>query len=145
MPARALTDAEVRGLKAASGKRVVVYDAKARGLCLRVTPRTRSWSFIYRPEGSARQRRYTIGDYPAWTLTAAREKALGLRKAVQDGCDPVADRKQRREALTVAVIIDRFIAKAKGNLRSWQAYDGLLQRDVIRALGDRPAGQVTRA
>jgi len=145
MPARALTDAEVRGLKAVSGKRLVLYDAKARGLCLRVTPRTKSWSFIYRPDGSLRQRRYTIGDYPAWSLSSAREKALGLRQAVQDGRDPVADRKQRREALTVAALIDRFIAKAKGSLRSWQAYESLLRRDVVRAIGDRPAGQVTRA
>jgi hypothetical protein len=65
MPAKALTDVEVRSLKAEPGKRVVVYDAKARGLCLRVTPGTKSWSFIYRPKGSPRQKRYTIGDYPA--------------------------------------------------------------------------------
>jgi integrase len=145
MPARALTDAEVRGLKASTGQRLVLYDAKARGLCLRVTPRTKSWSFIYRPDGSSRQRRYTIGDYPAWSLSSAREKALGLRQAVQDGRDPVADRKQRREALTVAAMVERFIAKAKGSLRSWRAYEGLLRRDVVRALGARPAGQVTRA
>ncbi len=145
MPARALTDAEVRGLKASPGQRLVLYDAKARGLCLRVTARTKSWSFIYRLEGSPRQRRYTIGDYPAWSLSSAREKALGLRHAVQDGRDPVADRKQRREALTVAAMIDKFIAKARGNLRSWQAYEGLLRRDVIRSIGDRPAGEVTRA
>ena len=145
MPARALTDAEVRRLKAAPGQRLVIYDEKARGLCLRVTARTKSWSFIYRPDGSSRQRRFTLGDFPAWSLSSAREKALGLRKAVQDGRDPVADKKQRREALTVAAMIDRFITKAKGSLRSWQAYEGLLKRDVIRAIGDRPAGQVTRA
>ena len=53
--------------------------------------------------------------------------------------------RQRREALTVAVMIERFIAKAKGRLRSWRAYERLLKRDVTRAIGDRPAGQVTRA
>src|SRR4051812_27651583 len=145
MPAHALTDAEVRGLKASPGQRLVFYDAKARGLCLRVTARTKSWSFIYRPSGSQRQRRYTIGDYPAWSLSSAREKALRLRHAVQDGRDPVGDRKQRREALTVTAMIDRFIAKAKRNLRSWRAYEGLLRRDVIPAIGHRPAGEVTRA
>jgi Arm DNA-binding domain len=88
MPARALTDAEVRGLNAAPGQRLVLYDANARGLCLRVTARTKSWSFIYRPSGSQRQRRYTIGDYPAWSLSSAREKALGLRHAVQEWARP---------------------------------------------------------
>src|SRR3954452_18911859 len=139
MPARALTDPEVRGLQASPGQRLVLYDAKARGLCLRVTPRTKSWSFIYRPEGSARQRRFTIGDYPAWGLSAARAKALGLRQAVQDGRDPVADRKQRREALTVGALVERFIAKAKGTLRSWENYDKLFRRNVLPAIGDRPA------
>lgn len=97
LPARVLTDVEVRGLKAEPEQRLVVYDAKARGLCLRVTPRTKSWSFIYRPKGGVKQRRYTIGDYPAWSLSAARDKALALRRTVQDGGDPVADAKTRRE------------------------------------------------
>ena len=145
MPARALTDAEVRGLQASPGQRLVLYDAKARGLCLRVTPRTKSWSFIYRPQGSARQRRFTIGDYPAWSLSDARKKALSLRQAVQDGRDPVAERKERREALTVAAMVDRFIVKAKGKLRSWNSYDKLFRRNVVPVIGDRPAGQVTRA
>ena len=90
MPARSLTDAEVRAMRADLDQRLVVYDAKARGLCLRVTARTKSWSFIYRPKGKAKQRRYTIGDYPAWSLAPAREKALILRRQVQDGGDPVA-------------------------------------------------------
>jgi hypothetical protein len=89
---------EVRALKAGPDERLVVYHAKARGLCLRVTARTKSWSFIYRPKGGAKQRRYTIGDYPAWTLLAAREKALALRRTVQDGGDPVLQMKVRREA-----------------------------------------------
>jgi integrase len=145
MPAQVLTDPAVRALSAPKGQRLVVYDAKARGLCLRVTARTKSWSFLYRPEGSTRQRRFTLGDYPAWSLAAAREKTLALRMAVQDGQDPVADRKQRREALTVAAMIERFIAKAKTTLRSWDAYEKLFRRNVVPAIGYRPAGQVTRA
>jgi integrase len=65
---------------------------------------------------------------------------------VQDGGDPVVDAKTRRQALTVATMVDRFIvaAKAKGRLKSWQTYEALLQRDVIPAMGDRPAGDVAR-
>ena len=44
MPARALTDAEVRACRADAGQRLVMYDAKARGLCLRVTSSTKSSS-----------------------------------------------------------------------------------------------------
>ena len=145
MPARALTDAEVRAFKAEPGQRLIAYDAKARGLVLRVTPRTKSWSFVYRPRGSSRQRRYTIGDYPAWSLSAARDRALALRRVVQDGGDPVADSKVRKEALTVAGMVERFIVKAKLRLRSWETYESLLKRDVVPVLGDRRAGDVTRA
>src|SRR5215212_3195391 len=131
MPARSLTDAEVRALKAEPEQRLVIYDAKARGLCLRVTARTKSWSFIYRPKGNPRQRRYTIGDYPAWPLAAAREKALVLRRIVQDGGDPVGDAKARQEALTFGQMAERFIKKSSGRIRSSEAYDALLKRDVL--------------
>ena len=146
MPARALTDAEVRNLKPEAGRRVVVYDAKARGLCLRITPSTKSWSFIYRPRGSLKQRRYTIGDYPAWSLTEARDKALALRHAVQDGGDPVTERKRKREMLTLAALAERFISKhAKPRLRTWQKYESLLRVHVLPVVGERHAEEVTRA
>src|SRR4051812_18224837 len=145
MPARALTDAEVRSLKAGPDERLVVYDEKARGLCLRVTARTKSWSFIYRPKGRVQQKRYTIGDYPAWSLSDARSKALALRRQVQDGGDPVAEGRTRRDALTVAGMVERFVSKSKGRLRSWETYESLLKRDVLPVMGDRPAGDVSRA
>jgi len=44
-------------------------------------------------KGSGKQKRYTIGDYPTWSLGAARDKALAMRRAVQDGGGPVADQK----------------------------------------------------
>jgi len=141
MPARALTDVEVRSLKAGPDQRLVVYDQKARGLCLRITARTKSWSFIYRPKGRAQQKRYTIGDYPAWSLSEARNKALALRRQVQDGGDPVAEGRASRDTLTVA----RFVSKSKSRLRSWQTYESLLKRDVLPVMGDRPAGAVARA
>ena len=144
MPARLLTDVEVRALRAAPGQRLVVYDQKARGLCLRVTARTKSWSYIYHPKGHPRQRRYTIGDYPAWSLSAARDKALSLRHLVQDGRDPLAEAKARQEALTVAAIIARFLRHAQGRLRSWRTYEDLLRRDVIPVLGDRRADDIVR-
>jgi integrase len=145
MPARALTDVEVRSLKSEPDQRLVVYDQKARGLCLRVTARTKSWSFIYRPKGRAKQKRYTIGDYPAWSLSEARSKALALRRQVQDGGDPVAEVRTRRDALTVSGMVERFVSKAKKRLRSWETYESLLNRDVIPVMGDRPAGDVSRA
>ncbi|TXM65684.1 tyrosine-type recombinase/integrase [Methylobacterium sp. WL12] len=145
MPARILTDVEVRSLKPEPSGRLMIYDAKARGLCLRVSAGTKAWSFVYRPRGSAQQRRFTIGDYPAWSLSQAREKALALRRLVQDGGDPVVAAKERSEALTVAGLIARFIEwHAKVKLRSWRDYESLLSRDVVPVLGRRLAHELTR-
>ncbi|MGF9759215.1 integrase arm-type DNA-binding domain-containing protein [Microvirga sp. 0TCS3.31] len=145
MPAKALTDVEVRSLRAAPDQRLEIFDAKARGLCLRVTSGKKAWSYVYRPKGSLTLRRYTIGDYPAWTLAAAREKAWALRRHIQDGGDPVLEAKVQRDALTVAGLVDRFIDRyAKARLRSWRDYEAVLKRDVIPALGNRPAGAVSR-
>src|SRR5215213_10049052 len=124
MSARALTDVEVRSIRATAGQRLVTYDARVPGLCLRVTAGKKSWSYVYRPKGSPKLRRYTIGDYPAWTLAKAREKALALRRQIQDGGDPVVEAKVRRDALTVAGLIERFIDRyAKPKLRSWKDYE----------------------
>lgn len=145
LAARALTDIEVKSLKSEGGKRTIVYDAKARGLCLRVSSETRSWSFVYRPKGSSKQKRFTIGDYPAWSLRDAREKAWKLRQRVQDGGDPVLEEKTRRDALTVEGLIDRFMANyARAKLRSADEYLQLLQKDVIPKMGERRAGEVSR-
>ena len=141
-----LTDAQVRSVKADGAARVLIYDAKARGLCLRVSATSKSWSFVYRPKGSPRQRRYTLGDYPSWSLSQAREKTFALRRLVQEGGDPVAAAQQRLVALTVAGLIDRYIEKrAKPKLRSWRDYQSLLARDVIPVLGERRAEDLTRA
>lgn len=65
---------------------------------------------------------------------------------MQDGGDPVLEGRTKREALTIAAFIERFIARhAKQKLRSWQAYENLLRRDVLPVIGERPASDVTRA
>jgi integrase len=146
MAAKSLTDVGVRSLRASPDQRLEIFDERARGLCLRVTSRKKSWSFVYRAKGSPRLRRFTIGDYPAWTLSAAREKALALRRQIQDGSDPVVEAKTRRDALTVTGLIERFIDRyAKAKLKSWKDYEAVLKRDVVPAMGERPAGEVTRA
>lgn len=144
MAGKSLTDIEVRALKAEPGQRLVIYDQKAKGLCLRVSPSSKAWSFIYRAKGELRQKRYTIGDYPAWSLSAAREKALGLRRRVQDGGDPVLEAKVRRDALTFGKLVERFMANHGTKIRSAREYQQLLDKDVMPTLRDRRVDEITR-
>jgi integrase len=56
------------------------------------------------------ERRYTIGGFPRWSVTAAREAANELRRAVDRGIDPVGTKRERRDAATVQDLVDRYIA-----------------------------------
>jgi integrase len=83
-------------------------DARARGFGLRVyAAGGKSFFLNYWLEG--RERRHTIGAFPAWSVTAAREEANELRKRVDRGEDPAGEKRQRREAPTVQDLIDRYI------------------------------------
>jgi integrase len=68
----------------------------------------------YTPEG--RRRRYTIGVHGApWTPDEARQKALELlAEAKVKGADPAAEKRERREAPTVAELCDLYLADAEG-------------------------------
>src|SRR6516165_4821927 len=84
-------------------------DPKATGFGVRSYPGGGKSFFIdYRLEG--RQRRYTIGPFPRWSVTAAREEAKALRKQIDRGIDIAGDKRERRTAPTVQDLIDRYIA-----------------------------------
>jgi integrase len=82
-------------------------DPKATGFGVRTyLGGSKSFFIDYRIEG--RQRRYTIGPFPRWSVTAAREEATRLRREVDRGVDPAGVKRERREAPTVADLIERY-------------------------------------
>lgn len=83
----------------ASGQKVH-YDSERPGFGLRVT-KAGTKSFILNYHLNKRERRFTIGQSPAWSAAAAREKANGLRRLIDQGIDPLEERNERREAPTV--------------------------------------------
>ncbi|MXO57856.1 tyrosine-type recombinase/integrase [Pontixanthobacter gangjinensis] len=90
----------------AAGNRIV-YDSKLSGFGLRVTAKgVRSFVLNYRVKG--RERRITIGQYPAWTVLAARKQAEQLRRSVDLGLDPLEERVAERSAPTVRDLFDRY-------------------------------------
>jgi integrase len=92
-----------------------LWDAEVKGFGVRIYAPTkqhkrgaRAFFFNYRIDGI--ERRYTIGDRSAWSLEAARAAARELRRRVDRGEDPVADKRERREAPTVKDLIERYVA-----------------------------------
>jgi integrase len=82
-------------------------DPKAVGFGIRIyASGTRSFFINYRINGI--ERRYTIGAFPRWSVTAARERAVELRKAIDKGSDPAGEKRKRLEAPTIADLIKRY-------------------------------------
>jgi hypothetical protein len=81
-----------------SGNRII-YDTRLSGFGMRITVAdARSFVFNYRVKG--RERRITIGQFPTWTVLAARKQAEHLRRQVDLGFDPLEERVSEREAPT---------------------------------------------
>jgi integrase len=66
-------------------------------------------SFFLNYHHGGRERRYTIGAFPRWSVTAARERAKELRIEIDRDHDPAGQKRERREAPTVQDLVDRYI------------------------------------
>src|SRR3954469_18011989 len=82
-----LTDRTIRALPVSVTGAVITYDADLPGFGIRITAKgVRSFVLNYVVNG--RERRMTIGRFPTWSATAAREEARGLRRKVDAKVDP---------------------------------------------------------
>jgi integrase len=83
-------------------------DPRATGFGVRTYPGGgKSFFLDYRLNG--RQRRITIGPFPRWSVSAARERAKELRKEIDKGIDLAGDKRERRTAPDVADLIERYV------------------------------------
>lgn len=83
------------------------WDDQIRGFGLRTTKGVaKSWILNYRSRGI--ERRLTIGSWPAWNARQAREEASRLRRLVDQGEDPQADKHAARTAPTVCDLAARY-------------------------------------
>ncbi|MBL8667993.1 MAG: site-specific integrase [Rhodospirillales bacterium] len=94
MPRRAserLTDKLVRALAVPAQGATITYDADVPGFGARITA-TGARAFVLNYRCAGRERRMTIGGFPTWSTTAAREEARELRRKVDAGIDPMLER-----------------------------------------------------
>ena len=101
--AQRLTQTIVRTLDPPARGNRILYDTELKGFGCRVTAAgARAFILNYRTR-SGRERRFTIGKHPVWTVTAAREEAARLLRRIDDGDDPLGNRVDARVAPTVAM------------------------------------------
>ena len=109
-----ITDKLAKELEPPPAGNRITYDSEVGGFGLRVTA-AGAKSFILTYWINGRQRRYTIGRYNAddgktltWTVGAARKRAAELRRKIDLGEDPMAERVGARTAPTIADLCERF-------------------------------------
>lgn len=104
---RRITDQFVKNLEAPDKGNAITYDDSVRGFGVRITTKgAKAFILNYRCDG--RERRYTLGRYPAWSVAAARKEAERLRKQIDVGHDPLVERNEGRSAPTVLDIWNRY-------------------------------------
>ena len=94
----------------------------------------RSFFLNYRVDGI--ERRYTIGEFPTYTVKDARDEVKELRKRIGRGEDPAKEKRERREAPAVQDLIDRYIEDhlpRKACFGTWRERD---ERKMLEQIAD---------
>lgn len=104
-----LTDALIKKLPAPAKGNVITWDDVVPGLGARVTAAGHRAFVLNYSLPSGRERRYTIGAFPDWRTTTAREEAMRLKASIRaTGADPVGELEQQRGQPTVADMVGRY-------------------------------------
>jgi integrase len=140
---RIINDTTIRSIKPPSSGTVDYFDDLTPGLSLRITANdVRTWTVFYRDK-NARQKRLTLGRYPAVKLVDARELARDAQRSVAHGGDPVTEKRTAREALTFGKLAEKYIEEyAKPNKKSWEEDNRQLESDLLPKWKSRPAIEI---
>jgi integrase len=128
------------------GRDYQIFDTDVRGFSITIYPSgNRAFTLDYRIAG--RQRRMTIGRWPEWNATAARERAKELLRDIDEGIDPLSLRETSREAARVNDMITRYLAEHTPHLAARNAADQhtIMHKLVAPDWGKRLVTEITKA
>jgi integrase len=113
------------------------FDNKTKGLHLRVAPTgTKAWAVMFTIPGSEKRARMTLGSYPATPLAKARTLAIEAHSKVEAGEDPREVAGSYNAYMTVAMLIENYIAKHAGTIKTGKALAQRLRSDVLPIIGN---------
>jgi integrase len=143
-----LTDNLLRRLPAPATGNRVSWDEAVKGFGARVTAAgARGFVLKYRRKADGRQRQFTIGSFPDWSVAAAREEAKRLKREVDGGADPVGEDQATRTAATMADLCERFLVDYVPRKRptTQRVYKQQIAADIMPAFGRSKVAAVTHA
>jgi Arm DNA-binding domain len=109
MPKLELNDRFIATMKA-EGSAIDLFDAKTKGLNLRIVPSgVKTWFLVYTSPIDGKRARISLGHYPSTPLSRARTAAIETRGRVEAGEDPRSSPKAA--AMTVGDLAEIYIAK----------------------------------
>lgn len=148
------TDFHIKNLKPGP-KEYVQREKFRKGLGIRVrTTGAKSWVYVYHIAG--KQRKATLGAYPALSLAQARKELLKARALLETGVDPGAARQEQRrtaertaraelEEPTVWQLVDLYLERhARPRKRTADEDERILRKDILPRWGSLKAKQVTK-
>lgn len=162
--AKVLTERAVQAAKAQPGKRLELWDARAVGLCLRVTDKgVKTWVVRYRTI-DGRQPRFTLGTAGDLagdlSLAEARERASEVRRQAREGVDPATEKRKvaaEARAVTIRTMDDlaetyfvkseagKYKATKRGKKADTVAAERRLWNFRLKpSLGKRPVGEIRK-
>jgi integrase len=127
----------------------LVWDSELTGFAVRLFAPTKAHpagarTFIVSYWLNGAERRFRIGSWPDWSVTAARAEAKAIRQRVDRGEDPAGQRRDRREAATMADLAERYRAEhLPRKAKQSQHDDGVMIGHILGKLGaERRVGEV---
>jgi integrase len=126
--------------------RVILWDSDLKGFGVCAFPSgSKVYVAQYRKDG--RSRRTTIGDHGRLTPQEARSEAKKILGAVEQGVDPIEQRRAARGVRTLRDVADEFMrlhVAAKRKSRTYEEYERVLKLHILPAVGSRRITDIER-
>ncbi|MCK9543039.1 MAG: integrase arm-type DNA-binding domain-containing protein [Novosphingobium sp.] len=147
MPKIALTKQNIDKVAKPGTGTVIYVDTRTKGFGLRVTA-SGAASFIMQGtvKGQKKERRVTIGSYGAWTVDQARRRAEEIGHQLEDGIDPVEERKQAEASkVTLRQVADAYMNRPTKMRESTKGEMNRHIDKVFAAWKDKPIADITES